>query len=365
MIDTRLRKNLDWALVLFVLAIVVIGLATLYSASRDNPGRYFQKQLLWVVIGLGCMALGATIDHARLPRFAGSFYLLTIFLLVLVMVVAQEVKGATRWIPIGSFQFQPSEFAKLMMIVCLATYLTHRQERMHQIGTLVSSFVYVGVPALLIFKQPDLGTALVLIAIWFGMTYIAGARVRHLVLFLAAGAAIFAGMWFAGVLKDYQKSRLVAFVNPRADPKEAGYHVLQSRIAVGSGQLWGKGFRHGTQVQGRFIPESHTDFIFTVLAEEGGFFASALVVLLYGGVLLRGTVTIAQAEDTLGRLLAAGIVSLFAFHVLENIGMTIGIMPVAGVPLPLFSYGGSAMLLNMAAVGVLVGIGMRRHGLVF
>jgi rod shape determining protein RodA len=172
-------------------------------------------------------------------------------------------------------------------------------------------------------------------------------------------------MWKINLIKDYQKARLIVFINPEYDPKDAGYHVIQSRIAIGSGQVWGKGLGQGSQAHGRFIPANHTDFIFTVVGEEGGFFFSTLLVALYGGLLLRGTMVMAQAEDTLGKLLATGVVAMYAFHIVVNIGMTIGIMPITGVPLPLVSYGGSSLILNLLAVGLLLSIGMRRHRLVF
>lgn len=365
MLDARLRKNLDIPLIVFTLLVVMLGIATIYSATHASAGRHYQKQIVWFLLGLGVMAATASVDYTRLPRLARSLYLLNLALLAFVLKFSPEIKGAQRWIQFGNFQFQPSEFAKIILIICMAAYLTRRQERIHTLSTLIGSFLYIAVPMLLIFKQPDLGTALVLVAIWFGMTYIAGARAGHLALFALAGALLFAGMWRYDILKDYQKNRILAFVNPEVDPRDAGYHVIQSRIAIGSGQVWGKGLMRGTQVQGRFIPENHTDFIFTVVGEEGGFVLSCLLVLLYGGILLRGTLLLAQAEDLLGRLLAAGVVSMYAFHIVVNIGMTIGIMPVTGVPLPLFSYGGSNLLLNMAAIGLLLGIGMRRHRLVF
>jgi rod shape determining protein RodA len=365
MIDARLRKNFDGLLVLLALVVIVIGIVTLYSATGDSPRRFYQKQIIWALLGLGGMIGVASIDYNRYLRIAGRLYGLNLMLLGLVLFVGNEAKGATRWITIGSFQFQPSEFAKLFLIICLAVYLVRRQEHICKAGVLFGSFLYMAVPILLIFKQPDLGTSLVLVAIWFGMTFMAGARWWHLLLFLIAGVLLFAGMWHLNILKDYQKNRLVAFLNPEADPKDAGYHVLQSRIAIGSGQVWGKGFRKGTQVQGKFIPESHTDFIFTVIGEEGGFVVSTLLVLLYSGILFRGVLLIAQAEDNLGRLLATGVVCMYAFHIVVNLGMTIGIMPVTGVPLPLCSYGGSNLLLNLAAIGLLLSVGMRRHRLVF
>jgi rod shape determining protein RodA len=369
MLDSRLRKNLDIPLLVLTVAVVTLGIVTLYSLTRDNPARFYQKQILWFLLGLAGLAGAATVDYARLPRFTRILYVTNLALLVFVLKFAPEVKGATRWIPIGSFQFQPSEFAKIILIVCLAVYLNRRHESLHRLPVLIGSFMYLAIPALLIFKQPDLGTSLVLMAIWFGMTYMAGARWWHLALFVLSGALLFAGLWHFdrrhAILKDYQRNRLIAFVNPEVDPKDAGYHVIQARIAVGSGQLWGKGLGRGTQSHGKFIPENHTDFIFTVVGEEGGFFETVLLILLYGCILLRGLLIMAGAEDLLGRLLAAGVVSMYAFHIIVNIGMTVGIMPVTGVPLPLFSYGGSNLMLNMTAIGLLLGIGMRRHRLVF
>lgn len=365
MLDARLRKNLDLSLLLMTLLVVCMGIVTLYSVSRDASTRYYQKQMVFFFVGI-CALLGASsIDYSRLQRYVRSLYFGNLALLVLVMGFSAR-KGAQRWIPIGSFQLQPSEFAKIILIVCLAVYLIHRMTTIHEFPTLLGSFAYIALPMVLVLKQPDLGTALVLVAIWFGMTYIAGARVLHLLAFLVAGVLLFATMWHFNILiKPYQKARLEVFINPDADPKDTGYHIKQSRIAVGSGQVWGKGFGQGTQSQGKFIPENHTDFIFTVIGEEGGFVFCTLLIVLYGGILIRGSIAIAQAEDMLGKLLATGIVSMYAFHVIVNIGMTIGIMPVTGVPLPLFSYGGSNLLLNLTAIGLLLGIGMRRHKLMF
>lgn len=365
MLDARLRKNLDIPLLVLTLTVVAMGIVTIYSATHESRGGFYFKQLIWFVFGLAGLVGAASMDYNRLIRWARPLYIANLLLLIAVYKVGSQAKGATRWIPLGSFQFQPSEFAKLIMIVCLAVYLMNRQEQIGKLGTVVGSFVYMAVPMLLIFKQPDLGTSLVLLAIWFGMTYIAGAKPKHLALFLVAGSLLFVGMWKMNVLKTYQKNRLQAFINPEIDPKETGYHVIQARIAIGSGQVWGKGIGKGTQVQGKFIPENHTDFIFTVVGEEGGFVVSTLLVLLYAGILFRGSLAMLHADDMFGRLLATGIVSMYAFHIIVNIGMTIGIMPVTGVPLPLYSYGGSNMLLNLAAVGLLLGIGMRRHRLVF
>jgi rod shape determining protein RodA len=365
MLDARLRKNLDLWLLFFALCIVSVGIITLYSTTKDSSLRFYQKQMVWSVAGLIALVGAASIDYARLPRLATWLYGINIVLLVVVMKFAAPVKGAQRWINLGFFQMQPSESAKIILIICLAAFLQRKQEKIKELPTLLASLAYIGAPWFLIFKQPDLGTSLVVMAIWFGMTYIAGAKVKHLLAIIVVGLSLFGLMWKLNIIKDYQKARLIVFINPQFDPKDAGYHVIQSRIAVGSGQVWGKGIGQGSQAHGRFIPENHTDFIFTVIGEEGGFFLSTLLIALYGGLLLRGAMVMAQAEDTLGKLIATGVVSMYAFHIIVNIGMTIGIMPITGVPLPLVSYGGSSLILNLLAIGLLLSVGMRRHRLVF
>src|SRR5258707_8688923 len=273
MLDPRLRKNLDLALLIVALAIVALGILAVYSATRLTPGRQFAKQMFWLPMGIAGMVAAASIDYSRLVRHARALYIVNVALLIIIFIprFAPTTKGATRWIPIGSFHLQPSELAKLFMIICLAAFLLSRLEHIREPGTLAASFVYVVLPMLLIFKQPDLGTSLVLFAVWFGMTYIGGARAVHLLAILVAGGALFAGMWHFNVIKPFQKDRIIAFIDPGVDPGGAGYQVHQARIAVGSGQVWGKGFGKGTQSQGRFIPENHTDFVFTVVGEEGGF----------------------------------------------------------------------------------------------
>ncbi|HZP84911.1 MAG TPA: rod shape-determining protein RodA [Chthonomonadaceae bacterium] len=368
MIEARLRKNLDWPLLFLTFLIAGMGVLIIFSATRGDPTPFYTKQIVWIVLGTGLLAAAAFVDYHLYARFARQIYLLNLLLLALVDLghLSHSAKGAARWINLGGFQFQPSEFAKLFVILTLAVFLTRRQETIREGKTLLLSFLYIALPVALIFKQPDLGTALVVLAIWFGMVYMAGARIAHLAAFLVVGVLLFVGMWHTHLIKDYQKNRLIAFIHPEADPKETGYHVLQARIAIGSGGMWGKGFGRSTQVRGGYIPERQTDFIFTDVGEELGFVGSVLVTLLYAGFLLRGVLIIAASdEDVLGKLIATGIVTLFAFHVLLNIGMNIGIMPVAGVPLPFFSYGGSNMLVALACVGVLQSVSLHRHQLLF
>jgi rod shape determining protein RodA len=367
MFESRLRKNLDKPLLILTYLTALLGILMIYSATHGDPGAYHKKQMIWVVIGSVGLVLTTGIDYHLYARFARHLYILNLLLLTLILKVGHTTNGAVRWIRVGSFQFQPSEFAKLFLILTLAIYLTKRQETIREFKTLFLSFLYVAIPITLIFKQPDLGTALVVLAIWFGMVYMAGARLKHLFALVVAGSLLFTGLWISGkVIRSYQKQRLVTFINPEADPNKAGYHVMQARIAIGSGGMWGKGLLRSTVVRGGYIPEKQTDFIFTTVGEEFGFIGTVVVVALYGGILFRGSAIIAANDkELLGKLIAAGIVTMFAFHVIVNIGMNIGIMPVAGVPLPLISAGGSNMLTTLLCIGLLESISMHRHELIF
>jgi rod shape determining protein RodA len=367
MVDRRLLRNFDYTLVLVILCLLGLGLLVISSAGRGHASSiaFVQRQVVWAVLGLILFAIAFAIDHRAYLRAARTIYVLNIALLIAVFHIGDSAKGAQRWIDIGPFALQPSEIAKLALILTLSAFLVKHQANIRDFRVVIRSFLHMAVPILLIFMQPDLGTALVLIAIWFGMLFVSGARLRHLAAFLIAGVLMTTVMWHAGVLKDYQKARLVAFVNPDADPRGSGYHIRQSRIAIGSGQFYGKGLFRGTQSQLRFIPEQHTDFIFTVVAEELGFIGGGTVLVLYFVLLWRGLVTMSENEEASGRLIAAGIVSMFLFHITVNIGMTVGVMPVTGVPLPLMSYGGSSLLANLATLGVLAGIFMRRHKITF
>ena len=241
-----------------------------------------------------------------------------------------------------------------MVILTLTVFLAKRRETIGEWQTLLASFGYIAVPAALIFKQPDLGTALVVLAIWFGMVFVAGAKLKHLTAFAALGLTLFAGLWHFDVLKEFQKERIRVVLGQNADAKGTGYHVYQARIAIGSGGMWGKGLLHGTQVRGGYIPEKDTDFIFTSVGEQLGFVGSVALTALYAFLLLRGTLIIAAAEeDYFGKLIATGVTTMLAFHVVVNIGMNIGVMPVAGVPLPLVSAAGSNMILTLICIGLL------------
>ena len=350
------------------LAILPFGCLMIYSASKGGPAGLGQveRQLLWVPIGLILGAVAASLDCSVLQRIAGKLYWINLFLLVGVLAVGLSSKGAQRWIGYGPIRIQPSEFAKVILIIALATFLVKRMDRIRTFETFALSLLYLSVPMLLIFRQPDLGTSLVLLGIWLTMLFVMGTDARNILMFVCvcavAGVAVF---HVHGVLKDYQKKRIVSFVDPAADPRGSGYQVTQSRIAIGSGQLTGRGFLRGTQREARFIPEQHTDFIFTVVGEELGFVGSAALLALYFTLVWRGLHIMSATEDSIARAIAAGVVGMFLFHIVVNTGMTLGIMPVTGVPLPMFSYGGSSLLANLVAIGLLQGISMRRHRIAF
>lgn len=367
-LDRRLLKNLDLALLLAAAVILAYGCIVIYSASKGGHAgsKYVERQLVWAIIGFVAAVVVASFDHGVFERLAGKAYVINLVLLLAVVVKGHSSKGAQRWIGYGPVQIQPSEIAKILLIIALAAFLVKRMEKVRTFETFVYSFLYLAAPMLLIFKQPDLGTSLVLLAIWLTMTFVMGTDIKNVLVF--AGTCLVLGFvvfHVHGVLKPYQKNRLVSFVDPAADPRGSGYHVTQSRIAIGSGQMFGKGFLAGTQRELRFIPEQHTDFIFTVVGEELGFAGSVTLLALYLLLVWRGLHILSATEDAFGRAIAGGVVGMFLFHIVVNMGMTLGIMPVTGVPLPMFSYGGSSLVSNLMAIGLLEGISMRRHRIAF
>lgn len=361
-------RELDWTIIVVTLALCAWGLVMIYSARRaQDDGLFFvRKQAIAISVGLVAMFVIASIPIQVWQRWTAWLYFANVSLLVFVDLFGKTTKGAQRWIPLpGGFNLQPSELAKIFVILTLAHWLSTREEKTGNAGTVARSLLYIGLPVLLIFKQPDLGTALVVMGIWFGMMLLAGARVKHLATVLLVGVVAFVALWHLNVLEDYQKNRLVAFVNPQRDPLGTGYHILQARIAVGSGQVFGKGLFHGTQNILLFIPEQHTDFIFTVVAEETGFVGSALLLAAYGVLLWRFSRLIAQAHRTYARLIAAGIATFLAYHIVVNIGMVIGILPVVGVWLPFISFGGTAMVACFMAIGFMQAIHRQQHEIMF
>jgi rod shape determining protein RodA len=367
MIDRRLAQHIDVLLLVLVAAIVSMGVTTVYSAtyaqSQNQMSPLVWRQMLWAAGGVVLMLALLLFDYRKLERYAYVIYVAVLGLLVLVPLAGFLSGGSRRWIHLGFFALQPSELAKLALILVLARFF-HRDSARESYG-LKDVIVPVGlcaIPAVLTFAQPDLGSAAVMGFVLVSVVLVAGLRVRvmaALALAAALGVSV-AGQKLWAHLKPYQQKRVLTFLNPESDPLGAGYHLIQSKIAVGSGMLWGKGFLHGTQNRLQFLPEQHTDFIFSVFAEEWGFVGCALLTLLYAAVILRGLQIVSRAKDRFGALVAFGVVSMIFWQAFVNVAMTTGLLPVVGITLPFFSYGGSSMVTLMLGVGLLLNVAMRR-----
>ncbi|NLV16728.1 MAG: rod shape-determining protein RodA [Syntrophomonadaceae bacterium] len=379
MISRRTLKVIDKPFLLVLTALIVFGLVVLTSASSDvNPGApyiFLQKQLLSLVLGLVLIIFILNIDYTIASRYNRLLYLGTNLLLILVLVLGTEMRGSQGWISIGGLNLQVAEFAKILIILCFADFLSKRQGMLNTLREMMPCFLYMGLPFLLIMLQPDLGTALVFLAITMGMMFVAGANPKILVGIIVGGLGVIIlalflhakfGMWLP--LEEYQLKRLTVFVDPYNDGKGgrgAGWNIIQSLVAIGSGGLFGKGMFQGTQAQLNFLPEHHTDFIFAVVGEEFGFVGAALLLLLFAVLLLRCIYIAYNAKDFFSTLVVMGIISMWLFHICENIGMSIGLLPVTGVPLPFISYGASFMLANMIAIGILISINVKGRKIVF
>jgi rod shape determining protein RodA len=361
---------------LSVISLFVIRQATV-SAVASDPLYYVKRQIIWIVLGTIVMLVVVAIPYTNWSKLAKYLYWVSIGMLGLVIVHGHSALGASRWIGTSSIQIQPSEFAKAIVIITLAYHL-NKKESLKRWRDLVSPIAHVGLPMLLILKQPDLGTSLVFLAILVTMLYMAGAPGWRLLIIFGGGMA-FVIFWIWAhlhltighhhiplpLMHNYQLKRLLIFLNPNSDPLGAGFNVIQSRIAVGTGGLWGSGIFGAPPSQLSFLPESSTDFIFAVVAETLGFVGSTAVLFLYFLLIARGLSIAATAKDRLGTLMAAGVVAMFAFHVIESVGMATGVMPVAGVPLPFMSYGGSAYLTDAIGMGILMNVYVRRRALMF
>ncbi len=358
--NARNIRRTDLWLILCVLALAVIGFLVLLSANRSvsTTTPFHLKQAMFFVAGCGVALFVSCFDHRFLVSIGPLMYAVFIGLLVAVLLVGAEVKGGQRWLDIGPFGFQPSEYTKLALVLMLAWYFTTVGDKIERIPFFLLALAMGALPAYLIFAEPDLGTAAALGPITLGMLYVAGCKRRHLagIVVLALAAAPVA--W--SQLEDYQKQRVMTIVDPSADPQGSGYHTIQSMITVGSGGLTGKGYMGGTQTYLSYLPEHHTDFIFSQLAEEFGFVGSVTVLMLFSFLFLRGLLLARNSTDMAGSLLAVGVVTLLAFHVFVNVGITIGILPVTGLPLPFLSYGGSFYLTTMTSIGILLSVNARR-----
>jgi rod shape determining protein RodA len=368
--ERRPIRHVDWVLIAITVALSAVGLLLLYSATNQtlrqdglDPFTRVNKQAITMMVGLGLMIALAAFDYRFFKVYAGFIYLASLLALVLVRIPglgATDPTGtAQRWFEIGPLQITPSEFSKLALIVMLAAVLS---ELRHEptVGDLLKLLGLAAAPLVLVFIQPDIGTSIGIAAIVVGMLIVAGTRLRHLLVLTAVGAVLVALVFQSGAIKDYQYARLVAFLDPTGVSADARYNLDQSLIAVGSGGLTGRGYLQGSQTNLDYVPEQHTDFIFTVAGEEFGFVGAAALLALYALLLWRAIRIAWLSKDPFGTYVAAGIASMFAIQMFVNVGMVVGIMPITGIPLPFLSYGGTAVLICFAAVGVLESIHMRR-----
>jgi len=362
-IDRRLLLNFDWVLLFLLVLIGGLSVLNLYSATfpvRNVGGsQIFMKQIYWFIVGFAVLLVMTTFDYHHLLRLAYPAYFFSLALLILVFFIGDVRSGSQRWLSLGGFTFQPSELIKITLVIWLAKFYedrTHMTE--FKLRDLWLPLIIIAIPCALIIKEPDLGTALTIFIVSFSVILFAKLRWRSLLILLIGGLSASPFLWVA--LKDYQQKRILTFLNPDLDPLGAGYHINQSKIAIGSGSLWGKGFLKGTQTRLHFLPEQHTDFAFSVLSEEWGFIGSMVLLILYLALIFWGLNIAKNSKDKFGALIAVGVVGIIFWQLAINVSMATGLLPVVGIPLGMFSYGGSSVICIMAGMGILMNISMRR-----
>ncbi|MHB8895027.1 MAG: rod shape-determining protein RodA [Candidatus Geothermincolia bacterium] len=354
-------RKMDKLLLFAALALGVFGVLMIFSATRaDNPSTfYLKKQAIFLIVGVIVMLLAASFDYRKIMPYSKIIYAVSLVLLAIVFIFP-TVNGAHRWIPLGFFPMQPSEIAKIAVILTLGTFIADRHLELGPNKDFLKA-LGIGVGAMfLIFLEPDLGVTLAVFVVTMAMLIVGGARFRQMAVVGAGTAVLLTAAIGLKLLKAYQLTRLLVFVKPDMDPLHSGYNLLQSKIAIGSGQLIGKGLFNGTQTNLKFIPEHHTDFIFSVVGEELGFIGGAILLALFAVLIWRALKIAITAREPFGTMIAVGIVVMFFFQILVNVGMTMGIMPITGVPLPFMSYGGTSLIVNFMCIGLLLNIGMRR-----
>ncbi|MFA7692177.1 MAG: rod shape-determining protein RodA [Candidatus Hydrogenedentes bacterium] len=374
--NVRNVTHIDWWLPMLVTALAVCGWVVMYSASRNTEVAYLTRQILFFAVGILVAFTFLCFDYRFLVSMGPFMYFIALSLLLLVIFFGSSAKGSERWISLGFFRLQPSEYTKLIMVFFLTWYFTRIGERVKKLLWFAFTFILVALPMALILKQPNLGTAASLGPLTLAMLYVAGCRRRHLAVVIVAGLCAVPVLWWQMKdfdpqvvsdqrsffdLKHYQKMRIYTYLHPEYDPQGSGWHTLQSKITIGSGGLTGKGYLKGTQTRLNYLPEHHTDFIYSLLAEEFGFVGAISVIALFSLLLLRGLTFARDAVDLSGTLLATGVVVILAFHIFVNIAITAGMMPVTGIPLPFLSYGGNFYMTTMAGMGVLLSVPLRKR----
>ncbi len=359
-VTVRHLAGVRWGLLASALLLAVVGLATIHSASSELALDYLPRQALRIILGLVACAVAFSLDYQVLTKFAAPIYAGAMLLLIAVLMIGAEAGGARSWLRVGAAQLQPSDLAKIATILLLARYLAGINRRFVRVPQILTACGIIGLPVLLVALERDLGGAAMFVPILAGMLLVSGVKWRVLVagalVLLLAGALL----WNFAML-DYQRTRVKTFLSPGSDPLNTGYQLQQSKIAVGSGMLIGRGYMQGTQSQLRFLPARHTDFIFAVLAEEWGFVGVLTVLALFSSYAMNGFAVALRARDRTAILLVVGFLSLFSFHVLYNTAMVVGLVPITGIPLPFLSYGGSFIVANFFAAGTILGIDFRRY----
>lgn len=354
-------SKLDWLSFVVVVLLLGIGLAALYSVSfvegNLNPNNFY-KQIFAIVIGFSLMLFFSFYDYRTFNSCSTKLYLILLIFLIGIIFLGISIRGTRGWLNLGEFNFQVVEIAKLIMIIFLASFLSKKKSHLSETTRIITSVILVSIPVFFILRQPDFGSAAIIVGIWIGILLVSGIDKKNIAIFFLVGVVALSSSWF--FLKDYQKDRIRNVVNPYNDPRGSGYNVIQSMVAVGSGGIFGKGLGHGSQSQLNFLPEKHTDFIFAVVAEEMGFVGvlfvfSLLIILFY-----RMKETARLARDNFGYLLVVGIMAMIFLQILVNVGMNIGLSPIAGVPLPFLSYGGSSIVVMLASMGIIQSIYVRK-----
>jgi rod shape determining protein RodA len=361
----RARDRFDWPLFIVASLIAVVGIVNLYSATSVATSaaraELYLNQVYWLVAGGVLAVIIASIDYRHIERLGYVLYTVGIVLLILVFILGRDIRGSSRWINIGSFGFQPSEFMKIFLAIALAKYLhDDPKNEGRTLRDLLVPALITGFPVVLVLRQPDLGTGVILTLVFASIVGLTRIKWKS-ILTLGGGLAVAAPLAWNYVLKDYQRARITSFLNPEADIRGAGWHAHHARIAIGNGGFWGQGYMKGTQNQFLFIPDQHTDFPFPVFAEDWGFVGCFVLFLLYAFLIVWSIRIASQAKNRFGAVLAVGIGAMLFWHTIFNLGMVVGLLPVVGVTLPLFSYGGSSVVTIMIGLGLLMNISMRRY----
>ena len=360
-------KNIEWTILICAIVLAGIGLLALYSVSFNTELAEFKKQAIWLGISLVAMIVVVLIDYEVIAKVSPIWYVFFCILLVGVLFTV-PVDGASRWFNLGSFTFQPAEFSKVFVILFTAYVMSKIQEngmhRINKIGWLLLVLLVAAVPIALVIKEPDHGTAMAYIVALLFMLFAAGIDKKYVITVLALGI-ISVPLLYNYVLPDYAKTRIDVFLNPELDPRGSGYNILQSKLAVGAGELMGMGLLQGNQTQLGYLYPKTTDFIFAAIGEELGFIVTALIIIMYVFIITKAMYVAKTARDNLGSYIAIGIAGIFFFHMAENIGMTIGLMPISGIPLPFISYGGSSLITSFVCVGLLLNISSKRQKTIF